>query len=95
MSALWSGKVDQYEQLIGEEILAFDKKRMRKQVYLLLVKYLKKKTVQDQGDQLGSRISALEEHGKQLVKSSIEKECFKTFETRRNFWRNCQWKWIN
>ena len=43
MSALWSGKVDQYEQLIGEEILAFDKKRMRKQVYLLLVKYLKKK----------------------------------------------------
>ena len=56
-----------------------------------LVKELEKqiKTIQDQGDQLRSRINVLEGHGKQLVKSSSEKECFNTFKTKRSFWRTC------
>ena len=75
ISALSSGKIDQYECLTGEEILPPGQKRVMEQAkstYFPLGKVFEKqiKTTEDQGEK---QVKALEEHGKQLVKSSSEK----------------------
>ena len=76
ISALSSGKIDKYEYLTGEEILPSVQSRIIKQAkfeYSPLGKAFEKliKTIEGQGEK---QIKALEDHGKQLVKSSIEKE---------------------
>ena len=75
---LSSGKVDKYEYLTSEEILASDKKRVIEQVKftyspLRIAMEKQTKTIEDQGEK---QIKAIEEHGKQLVKSNAfaEKE---------------------
>ena len=76
ISALSSGKIDQYEYLTGEEILPSDQSRIIEQAkftYSPLNKAFEKhiKTIEDQQEK---QIKALEEHRKQLVKSSGGKE---------------------
>ena len=76
ISALSSGKIDKYEYLTGEEIFPSVQSRIIKQAkfeYSPLGKAFEKliKTIEGQGEK---QIKALEDHGKQLVKSSIEKE---------------------
>ena len=76
VSALSSGKNDKYEYLTDEEILPPDQRRVIEQAkfaYSPLGKAFEKKikTTQDQREK---QIKALEEHGKQLLKSSDEKE---------------------
>ena len=72
--ALSSVKIDKYEYLTGEEILS-DQSRIIEQAkftYSPLGKAFKtNKTIEDQGE---NQRKALEEHGKQLVKYSDEKE---------------------
>ena len=76
ISALPSGKIDKYEYLTGEEILPSDQSRVIEQAkltYSPLGRAFEKQmpTIEDQGEK---EIKALEEHGKQLVKYSDEKE---------------------
>ena len=78
ISALSSGKIDEYGFLTDEEILPPDQKRVIDQAkikYSPLGEAFEKqiKTIQDQEEK---QIKALEGHGKQLVKSNAfaEKE---------------------
>ena len=69
ISALSSGKVDEYEYFTCEEILPFDQRRVierAKFTYSPLGKALEKqrKTIEDRGKK---QIKATEEHGKQLL----------------------------
>ena len=76
ISALSSGKINKYEYLTGEEILLSDIKRVIEQAkftYTPLGKAFEKQTKTIE-DQLEKQIKTLEKHGKQLVKSSGEKE---------------------
>ena len=64
ISALLSGKVYKYEYLTGEEILAFDQRRVLEQakfVYFYLGKALEKqrKTIEDQAIKEGVALKAL------------------------------------
>ena len=75
ISLLSSSKIDIHEYLTGEEILPFDQRRIIEQAkftYSPPGKALKKQ-IQTIKDQLEKQIKALEEHGKQWVKSSSEK----------------------
>ena len=76
ISDLWSGKIDKYEYLTGKEILPFDQSSILEQakfIYSPLGKAFEKQieTIEYQREK---QIKALEDHGKQLVKSSSEKE---------------------
>ena len=71
--ALSSGKIDKYEYLTGEEILASHQSRIIEQAKFTnspLGKAFEKqiKTIEDQGEK---QIKALAEHGKQLVKGTV------------------------
>ena len=75
ISAWSNGKIDKYKYLTGEEILPSNQKQILEQakfVYSPSRKAFKKqtKTIEDQGER---QIRAIEEHGKQLIKSSSEK----------------------
>ena len=74
ISALSSRKNDKYEFLTGEEILPPDQRRViehSKFAYSSLGNAFEKqrKTIEDQGEK---QIKAIEEHMKQLIKSSGE-----------------------
>ena len=75
ISAWSNGKIDKYKYLTGEEILPSNQKQILEQakfVYSPSRKAFKKqtKTIEDQGEK---QIRPIEEHGKQLIKSSSEK----------------------
>ena len=87
ISVLSSGKTDKYKYLSGEEMLPPDQSRVTDQAkfpYFPLGKPFEKqsKTIEDQGEK---HIEAIEEHGKQLIKSSSEKIFFRTFKIKRIF----------
>ena len=74
--ALSSGKIDKYEYLTGKAVLPSDQSRIIEQarfIYFPLRKTFERqiKTIEDQGEK---QIKALEEHEKQLLKYSNEKE---------------------
>ena len=74
--SITSEKIDKYEYLTDEEMLLPDQRRAIAQgtfTYSPLGKALEKqiKTIEKQGEK---QIGVLEEHGKQLLKSSGEKE---------------------
>ena len=76
ISALSSGKIDKYEYLTGEEVLCSNQKQIIEQAtftYSPLGKVLEKQTriIVEQGKEQNETI---EVHGKQLLKSSSEKE---------------------
>ena len=76
ISALSSGKIDKYEYLTGEEVLCSNQKQILEQAtftYSPLGKVLEKQTriIVEQGREQNETI---EVHGKQLLKSSSEKE---------------------
>ena len=76
ISALSSGKIDKYEYLTGEEILPSNQRKITEQAkftYSSLGKALEKQT-KTIGDQSKKQIKALEDLGKQLFKSSGEKD---------------------
>ena len=73
ISALSSGKIDDYEYLTDEEILPSDQGRITEQPklkYFPLGKPFEKEitTIESQGEK---QTKTLEEHGKQLVKSNV------------------------
>ena len=75
VSALLSGKIDKYEYLTGEEILPPDQREVIEQAkfgYVHLGKSFQKQTKTTE-NQEQKQIKALEENGKQLIKSSGEK----------------------
>ena len=87
ISALSSEKIDKYEYLTGEEILPSDQKRVIEQAtftYSPLGKVLEKqrKTI---GDQDKNQMKALEEHGKQLIKSTGQKDSFQLLKQKEIF----------
>ena len=64
-------KTYKYEYLTDEGILPSDQRRMVEQakfMHPLLLKALKRKTMEDQGKK---QIIAIEDHGKQLVESNV------------------------
>ena len=72
ISALSSGNIDTYEYLTGEEILPQNQRRVIEQAkftYSSLGKAFKKEINTTEG-QKEKQIKALEEHGKQLIKSN-------------------------
>ena len=76
ISALSSGSIDKIEYLTGEEILSSDQSKITEQAnfaYSSLGKVFQKqiKTIEGKREK---QIKAPQEHGKQLVKSSDEKE---------------------
>ena len=76
ISALSSGKIDKYEYLTGEEVLCSNQKQIIEQAtftYSPLGKVPEKQTriIVEQGREQNETI---EVHGKQLLKSSSEKE---------------------
>ena len=76
ISGLSSGKIDKYEYLTGEEILPSNQRQIIEHTrfaYSPLRRALEKqmKTIQDQGK---TQMKAVEVHGKQLIKSSGEKD---------------------
>ena len=76
ISALSSEKIDKYEYLTGEEILPSHQRRVIEQAtftYSPLGKVLEKQT-KTIGDQGKNQMKALEEHGKQLIKSTGQKD---------------------
>ena len=87
ISALSSEKIDKYEYLTGEEILPSDQKRVIEQAtftYSPLGKVLEKqrKTI---GDQDKNQVKALEEHGKQLIKSTGQKDSLQLLKQKEIF----------
>ena len=70
ISELSLGEFDKYAFHMGEEILPSDHSRIIEQAKFTY-SLLETKTIGEQG---GKQIKALEEHGKELVKSSGEKE---------------------
>ena len=79
ISALQSGKIGKFEYLRGEEISPSEQRviEQAKFTYSSLGNAFEKqiKTIEDPGEKTNkSTWRALEEHRKQLVKSSIEKE---------------------
>ena len=83
ISALSSGKVDKYEYLLGGEIFPSDQRRVIKQAkftYSPLAKAFEKQTntIEKQGRK---HVEAIEEHGKQLVKSNAYHEKEKKYTT--------------
>ena len=100
ISAWSNGKLDKYKYLTGEEILPSNQKQILEQakfVYSPSRKAFKKhtKTIEDQGEK---QIRAIEEHGKQLIKSSSEKISLELLK-QKNFLmifliKGCL-KWIN
>ena len=87
ISALSSEKIDKYEYLTGEEILPSDQRRVIEQAtftYSPLGKVLEKqrKTI---GDQDKDQMKALEEHGKQLIKSTGQKDSLQLLKQKEIF----------
>ena len=87
ISALSSEKIDKYEYLTGEEILPSDQRRVIEQAtftYSPLGKVLEKqrKTI---GDQDKNQMKALEEHGKQLIKSTGQKDSLQLLKQKEIF----------
>ena len=87
ISALLSGKTDKYEFLTGEEILPLDQRRVIEQAnfaYPPLGKAFKQqtKTIEDQSK---NQVKTLEGHGKQLIKSSSEKESLELLNQKEIF----------
>ena len=85
ISALPSVKIDKYEYLTGEEILPSDQSKIIKQVkftYLPLGKGFEKqtKTIEDKDKK---QIKALEEHGKQLIMYSGEKDSLELLKQKK------------
>ena len=81
ISALPSGKIDQYEYLTGEEILSSNQQQIIEQAkftYSPLGKAFEKqtKTIEDQGEKQINALKSLESSGKQLllIKDFISKE---------------------
>ena len=73
ISALSSGKIDNYEYLTGEEILPSDQGRVTEQPklkYFPLGKAFEKE-IATLESQAKKQTKTLEEHGKQLVKSNV------------------------
>ena len=73
ISALSSGKIDNYEYLTGEEILPSDQGRVTEQPklkYFPLGKAFEKE-ITTLESQAKKQTKTLEEHGKQLVKSNV------------------------
>ena len=84
---LSSGKIDKYEYVTGEEILPSNQRRVIEQAkftYSPLGKALEKqtKTIEDQGEK---QLKALEKHGKQLFKSSSEKNSLELLKQKEIF----------
>ena len=82
-----SGKIDKYEYLTGKEILPSDQRRVIEQAkftYSPLGKALEKQTnvLEDQGKK---QRKACEEHGKQLIKSSGEKDSLELLKEKEIF----------
>ena len=87
ISALSSGKIDKYEYLLGEEVLCANQRQITEQAkltYSPLGKVLEKQTriIVEQGREQNE---ATEVHGKQLLKSSSEKESLLLFEIFSEF----------
>ena len=87
ISALSSEKIDKYEYLTGEDILPSDQRRVIEQAtftYSPLGKVLEKqrKTI---GDQDKNQMKALEEHGKQLIKSTGQKDSLQLLKQKEIF----------
>ena len=87
ISALSSGKIDKYEYLLGEEVLCANQRQIIEQAkftYSPLGKVLEKQTriIVEQGREQNE---AIEVHGKQLLKSSSEKESLLLFEIFSEF----------
>ena len=85
MQALLSGKIDKYEYFTGEEILPSDQSKIIKQVkftYFPLGKAFEKqtKTIEDKDKK---QIKALEEHGKQLIMYSGEKDSLELLKQKK------------
>ena len=75
ISVLWSGEIDKYENVTSERTLPYHQSRLIEQAkftYSSLGKAVEKQveTIKDQGEK---PIKAFEDYGKQLVKSSSEK----------------------
>ena len=73
ISALSSGTIDNYEYLTGEEILSSYQRRVIEQAkftYSLLGKAYEKQTKTIE-EQWRKQVGAIEEHGKQLIKSNV------------------------
>ena len=83
ISALPSGKINKYKYLTGEEMLSPDQRRVIEQasLHILLQKKIlkKKKKIKGQGEK---QIKAIEKHGKQLIKSSFEKDSLELLEQK-------------
>ena len=89
ISALSSGKIYKYEYPTGEEILSPDQRRVIEQAKVAysplgeaFQKKTKTKSIQDPGEK---QIKAIEEHGKQLIKSSIEKDRLELLKQKEPF----------
>ena len=87
ISTWLSGKTDKYRFLTGEEILPLDQRRVTEQAnfaYPPLGKASEQQPemIEDQGK---SQIKALEGHGKQLIKSSSEKESLELLNQKEIF----------
>ena len=87
ISALSSEKIDKYEYLTGEEILLSHQRRVIEQAtftYSPLGKVLEKQT-KTIGDQGKNQMKALEEHGKQLIKSTGQKDSLQLLKQKEIF----------
>ena len=87
ISALSSGKIDKYEYITAEEILLSDQGRIiekPKFIYSPLGSVFEKqtKTSEEKGTK---QIKALEEHGKQLIKSGSEKHSLELLRQKNFF----------
>ena len=86
-SALSSEKIDKYEYLAGEEILPSDQRRVIEQAnftYSPIGKVLEKqsKTIEDQDKK---QIKAGEDHGKQVIMSTGEKDSLELLKQKEIF----------
>ena len=89
ISALSSGKIDKYEYLIGKEILPSNQSQIIEQAkftYSPLGKTLEKqtKTTESQGEK---QIKAIDEHGKQVIKSSSEIDSSTPLKEKKHFYK--------
>ena len=87
ISALSSEKIDKYEYLAGEEILPSDQRRVIEQAnftYSPIGKVLEKqsKTIEDQDKK---QIKAGEDHGKQVIMSTGEKDSLELLKQKEIF----------
>ena len=87
ISTLFSGNIDKYEYPTGEEILPSNQRQMIEQAKFAYSPLGKAFEIQIKAieDQVEKQIKTLEEHGKQLVKSSDEKESLKLSKQKETF----------